>query len=35
VAFTAGGFFVFSKSSLLTVMSGIMTYVVFLLQAKN
>lgn len=35
MAFSAGGFFTFSKSSLLAVMSGIMTYVVFLLQAKN
>lgn len=35
IAFSAGGFFTFSRSSLLAVMSGIMTYVVFLLQAKN
>jgi hypothetical protein len=35
VSYSAGGFFVFSKSSLLAVMSVIMTYVVFLLQAKN
>lgn len=33
--FNAAGFFIFSRGSLLAVLSAIMTYVIFLLQAKK